>query len=203
MKIKPFYLLIAFIVGMIVSYFVFSGRSEEMKIVIPSQENTKTIFNPIPERIYDTIYYDSIERVKVLKVVRVENPVNKELLLKYEQAVKDNDSLRMIALFKEAVTERIYKEFLEDSVQVIQVESSVIGILKSQVISYKTKERIIKLQSEKLKPSVFLGGFAYGLAEDPVFGIGANLLNRKKNKLLSIGYDTKKRVHLGFTVKLF
>jgi len=193
------YLVIA---GLVI-YILMIGRSEEKEIVIPSQENTMSVENPVEESRVDTIYKDSIRRVEVLKIVKVKNPVNKELLAKYEKAVSENDSLKQLQLYKEAITERRYNETFEDSVQTISVESNVIGTLKSQVVNYKTKERTVKVQSDKLKPSVFVGGFSYGTFEEPVFGANMNLLNKDKNKLFTIGYDTQKRVHFGVTIKLF
>lgn len=193
------YLVIA---GLVI-YILMIGRSEEKEILIQSQENTMSVENPVEESRVDTIYKDSIRRVEVLKIVKVENPVNKELLAKYEKAVSENDSLKQLQLYKEAITERRYNETFEDSVQTISVESNVIGTLKSQVVNYKTKERTVKVQPDKLKPSVFVGGFSYGTFEEPVFGANMNLLNKDKNKLFTIGYDTQKRVHFGVTIKLF
>ncbi len=190
------------IAGLLI-YILMIGKSEEKEIVIPSQENTMSVENPVEELRVDTIYKDSIRRVEVLKIVKVENPVNEELLAKYEKAVFENDSLKQLNLYKEAVTERKYNETFEDSIQTISVESNVIGTLKSQVVNYKTKERTVKVQPDKLKPSVFVGGCFYGIFEEPVFGANMNLLNKDKNKLFTIGYDTQKRVHFGVTIKLF
>lgn len=181
---------------------LYNGKGEE-QIVIPSQENTMSIDNPLSVIRTDTIYKDSIRKIEVLKVVRVENPVNEELFAEYEKAVKDNDSLKQAILFKEAVTERKYKEIYEDSVQIITVESDVVGTLTSQAVHYKTRQKTVSFEPIKKKSSLFAGGFIYGNSEETAFGANLNLQNKEKNKIFTVGYDTKKRVHFGLTFKLF
>lgn len=190
------------IIGLVI-YILSIGKPEEKEVLIPSLENEMKIELPVEEARVDTIYKDSIQKIEVLKIVEVENPVNKELLQKYQEAVNDNDSLKQLALYEEAVTERLYSEAFEDSIQVINVKSNVIGTLTSQVVKYRTKERSVKVESERMKPSVFVGGFSYGIFEDPVFGASVNLLNKNRTKVFTAGYDTEKRVHFGVTIKLF
>lgn len=196
---KTFYLVLV-IIALII--YIISIKKEQKEIIIPSVENTKIIENPVPVVKYDTIYKDRLKKIEVEKIVKVKNPINKELYSKYEQALKENDSLKQITLYKEAITERNYKEIFEDSIQVITVKSEVTGFLNKQTINYKTKERTIVI-SERNKPSFYVGAFAYDFTNNPSFGANLNLLNKKKTKIFTVGYDTKNRVHAGITLKLF
>ncbi|MGD2113423.1 MAG: hypothetical protein PVG07_00110 [Acidobacteriota bacterium] len=187
----------------LVIYIVSLRQKEEEQIIVPSQENEMTVENPIEEQRFDTVIYkDSIRNIEVVKVVKVENPVNEDLLEKYEQAIKDNDRLKQISLYKEAITERKYNQVFEDSVQTITVKSEVIGTLKTQSVHYLTKPNIISVQKEPEKISLFAGGFAYGFKE-PAFGLNLNLVNKEKNRIFIVGYDTKNVVHIGVTFKIY
>lgn len=189
------------IIIVLVVWIVRLYNKEEEQIVIPSQENTMTSENPVAVIRVDTIFNDSIH--EVLKVVEVENPVNEELFAEYEEAVRNNDSLKQVILFKDAVTERRYKEIYEDTIQIITVESDVVGTLLNQTVNYKTKPRIVSIKHEKNKLEVFGGGFVYSDFEETVFGAALSLENKDKNKIFTFGYDTKKCVHVGVTFKLF
>jgi hypothetical protein len=79
----------------------------------------------------------------------------------------------------------------------------VIGFLKYQVINYKTKPRIINLDLPKKKLSIYAGGFLYDMIEEPAMGVNLSLMNGGKNRLYTIGFDSRNRVHFGVTYKLF
>lgn len=182
------------------------GKKEPEVIMIPAQENEFTVENPVAEVRFDTIYKDLIRKVEIEKIVYKENPVNKELLSKYEKAMIDNDSLKQLELFKEAVTERNYKQTFEDSVQTITVQSEVIGTLKLQSLKYNIKPRQIIIPATVMKPSLFVGGFSYMDVKNlgaPVVGVNISFLNKEKKKSFTFGYDTQKSVHIGMNIKLF
>jgi hypothetical protein len=193
------------IIAALVVYILMIGKSEEIEVKIPSVENTFEKNDLVPEVRFKTIYKDSITKKEVLKVVEVENPVNKELLKKYEKAMRANDSLLRFTLYKEAITEKSYKEKFEDSVQVITVTSQVIGTLTSQSLHYKTKPQRMKVKSNKVKPSLFLGGFvALPMKEEfqvQTYGLRLQLVNRKRT--ISVGFDNKQNINFGIGLKLF
>ena len=147
----------------------------------------------------DTITISDTE----VRIVNVPNPVNQELLEKYNKAT---DSLSKLELHKEAITERLYKETLTDSVQTITVSSKVIGTLKEQKISYKTNPVNIEIKSKKPSLEVFAGGTTTIPTEvGQKIGLGAtlSLLNKNKSQIYSVGYDANKNVIVGVSFKLF
>ena len=117
--------------------------------------------------------------------------------------MKANDSLQAVKVFKEAIKERKYTETLEDSVQVITVKSEVVGTLKRQFISYETKPQTVRFETGRDKPKVYVGTFlSVPTIENqrPAFGLNLQFTNKKQS--LIIGYDTKKQVLVGLSVKL-
>jgi len=196
-----------FVIAALVIYILMTGKSEVVEVKIPSKENSVKISDPEPEVRVDTIYKNVfIEGKKVVqkRVIEVENPVNKELLKKYEEAVKANDSIQQVKVFKDAIKERKYTERLEDSVQVITVKSEVIGKLKKQVISYETKPRVIKFKTNRTKPVVYIGGFAnLPTIQDAKPSFGLQIQISSKKGVLTSGIDIQKKIHIGYAIKLF
>lgn len=195
-----------FIIAALVIYILMIGRSEVV-VKIPSKENSVKIENPEPEIQVDTIYKNIFINGKEViqkRIVEVENPVNKELLQKYQEAVKANDSLRQVKIFKDAIKERKYTERLEDSIQVITVKSVVVGTLKNQSIAYKTKEQTLRIPVKRVRPTVYVGGFTnIPTIPDiaPTFGVQVQIANKKR--VLTLGFDNQKQVHVGLAIKLF
>lgn len=198
-KYVPYYIIAALLL-----YILMIGKKETVEIVIPSKTGSVEISNPKPEKEVDTVYIDTTDQTKGFRLVEVENPLNQELLQKYEEAVKANDSLQAVKVFKEAIKERKYTERLEDSVQVITVRSEVVGTLKRQSIAYKTKEQVIQVKTKRIRPSVYLGGFSNlptipeGL---PTFGVQVQIANKKR--IITFGIDNQKQIHVGLALKLF
>lgn len=195
------YLIIA---GLLV--YIFSMEKEIIQVKIPSKENSVKIADPISEvrvdTIYKTVFRDGKRKV-VKEVVTVENPVNKDLLDKYEEAKKSNDSLLLDKIFREAITERLYTEKLVDSVQTITVKSEVIGTLKSQIISYKTNPQTITIKKWK-RASIYIGGFSYlPTIDGESISVGLQLQVVNKKRVLTFGFDNTKKVHVGIAFKLF
>lgn len=193
---------IPYLVIVILVLYIFSLENTETEITIKPVKNEKKIKNPVPIQKLDTTY-KMLNKKEVVKIIKVKNPVNDELLTAYEIATKENDSLKQLQLYKEAVTERTYKEVLEDSIQTITVKSDVVGTLKNQFISYETKLKVIKVK--KIKTSLYVGAFTYTQLnlDEAKIPIGVKLGYFKKNKIYSIGYDTNKRVQFGVAFKLF
>lgn len=194
------------IIAVLLVYVLMIREGEEGQIQIPIKENVFEVVDPKPEILFDTIYVKT-EGVKEegFKLVEKENPINKELLEKYEAAIKANDSLLQLNLYKKAITENTYKETFEDSVQKIEVTSLVVGTLKSQSVHYKTKPKTYTFKAKKIKPSVYIGGFvALPTKEEfavQTYGVKIGIVNKKK--LFSVGFDNKKNINLGLSIKLF
>lgn len=198
-KYIPYYVILGLLI-----YIFMIGKKEKIEVVIPLKSGTVKILNPVSEVRVDTVFIDSTNKKKGFRVVEVENPKNKELEAAYKEALKNNDSLKQAALFYSSITERKYSERLEDSIQVVTVESEVIGTLKNQKISYKTKPQIISLGVKKEKPVVYIGGFVnLTNKEDLKRSAGVQVQVANKKRVLTIGFDNQKTILVGYSLKLF
>lgn len=200
------FLIGGLILGFLSSFLVY-GEPEEVEVIIPSVQNEYKIENPVADVRVDTVYRTVFEKGKAIEkieLVSVVNPVNQKFMKKYNEALKENDSLKQLHIFKEAIRERKYTEVLEDSVQVITVKSDVIGTLKSQLIHYETKEQVLKIDVRKKTGSFFVGGFSKVPLmenEEVTFGLKLDLVEEKN--IISAGFDNQKNVIIGYTLKLF
>lgn len=192
------------IIVILVVYISTLREKQQEAVEVPANENKFFIDSPIEKKRFDSIIYrDSITEREIIKIIPVENPLNDSLLANYKQAMKENDSLKQLALYKEAITERIYEERFEDTIQTIIVETEVVGTMKSQFVKYNTRPKTIIVEHEEIKKiSLYAGGFVSDINE-PALGLNLNLLNREKNKIFTIGFDTEKRLHIGATFKIY
>lgn len=135
-----------------------------------------------------------------------EHPINKELMLKYQEA---KDSLEKLILYKEAIKERSYKEKFKDGTQTIEVSTKVQGKLLNQSVEYEiypdtiTKNIQVPIELPKKKTKVFAGGELIILSPNRNPALKANLMiQNKKDNIWSIGYDTQKNIYIGYNIKL-
>lgn len=183
--------VIAVLIGMAIMFFIKKPQVKEVKV--PFRVEVKV---PVIERVFDTI----LKPFEVKKEVVVRD---EKLIEKYKKA---NDSLKE-ALFNSAVTVREYKEVFEDSTITITVGANVTGTLNSLIAEYKTKPRIIVLDTTlKVKvPDYSRSIGVYGevglptnmnsksMISTPVLKIGFDISN-KKNWIYGGSFDTEKRV---------
>lgn len=188
------------IIAALLLYILMIDTSEKKVITIAPSSGEIQIDTPKPEVRTDTVTIT--EKGKVIKqVVEVENPINKELLKKYNDA---KDSIQKLKVFKESIRERLYVETLTDSIIRITVKSETVGTLKSQNISYTTKAREIEVNTGKRKPALYLGAFTTIPTEGQgEIDIGANLTLTNKKNTFTLGVTQKKTIHLGIAFKLF
>lgn len=119
--------VVAVLVGMAIMFFIKKPQIKEVKV--PFRVEVEV---PVIEKVFDTVF----EPQEIIKKVVVKN---EKLIEEYKKA---NDSLKE-ALFNSAVTVREYREVFEDSTITITVGAKVTGTLNSLVAEYKTKPRII------------------------------------------------------------
>jgi hypothetical protein len=155
-------------------------------INVPSTIGTfALVFNPTP------VYVESINNSIVLQ---------KYLNLK--------DSISKIELVRDVTLEREYKEVYEDSIQKIDVYTKVQGKLLKQSLNYLIKPSIVYAEEKTiinsyLPKNKFLLGvetvLPFNSGYKPTIKTNLLLLN-KKNNILSISYDTDKRLWLGYNI---
>ena len=79
-KYIPYYIIAALLL-----YILMIGKKEVVEVVIPSKTGSVEISDPKPEKEVDTVYIDTTDQTKGFRLVEVENPLNQELLQKYEE----------------------------------------------------------------------------------------------------------------------
>ena len=160
-------------------------------VEVPAKSGQMVIEKPEPIVHYDTIYKD--------KIVVKENPVNKELLTKYEQAT---DSLEKLKLYRDAITIRDYKQTFKDKNQEITVSSKVTGTLERQEISYDIPSYQVKYKNPTEGFYVGVGASSsYRYLELPSLEVGAALVNNKK--IYSVGVGTDQTIRINVKQKIF
>jgi len=180
--------VVAVLVGMAIMFFIKKPQIKEVKV--PFRVEVEV---PVIEKVFDTVF----EPQEIIKSVVVKND---KLIEEYKKA---NDSLKE-ALFNSAVTVREYREVFEDSTITITVGAKVTGTLNSLVAEYKTKPRIIVVDTTLTVdvPDYSRSIVVYGEAgmptmqntqAPPVLKVGFDISN-KKNWVWGGSYDTEKRV---------
>lgn len=171
--IAPYLIIVALVA------YICTMKQEVQTITIPAHENSRVISAPQPISVADS-------------------KLSVELLSKFKQT---KDTIIKEKLYREAVQERTYKEVLEDSVQTITVETTVIGAISDQIISYRTNPIKKELKSLKSSTNIYLGAFT---RLSPVQNaVGVNMTLKHGKKLITLGYDTSKTISLGVSIKLF
>jgi hypothetical protein len=180
--------VVAVLVGMAIMFFIKKPQIKEVKV--PFRVEVEV---PVIEKVFDTVF----EPQEIIKKVVVKND---KLIEEYKKA---NDSLKE-ALFNSAVTVREYKEVFEDSTITITVGAKVTGTLNSLIAEYKTKPRIIIVDTTLTVevPDYSRSVVVYGevgmptmqnTQAPPVLKVGFDISN-KKNWVWGGSYDTEKRV---------
>ncbi len=180
--------VVAVLVGMAIMFFIKKPQIKEVKV--PFRVEVEV---PVIEKVFDTVF----EPQEIIKSVVVKND---KLIEEYKKA---NDSLKE-ALFNSAVTVREYREVFEDSTITITVGAKVTGTLNSLVAEYKTKPRIIVVDTTLTVdvPDYSRSVVVYGevgmptmqnTQAPPVLKVGFDISN-KKNWVWGGSYDTEKRV---------
>lgn len=179
--------VVAVLIGMAIMFFIRKPQIKEVKVPFKVEVEV-----PVIEKVFDTIY----PKAKVVK------EVDTSLVEQYKKA---NDSLKK-ALFESAVTVREYKEVFEDSTITITVGANVTGTLNSLIAEYKTKPRVVVLDTTltvdvpDYSRSISVYGelgmpTIQGIEASPVFKAGFDISN-KRNWIWGGSYDTEKRVWL-------
>ena len=199
MNITKYIKFLPYVVIVVLALLLWSkGTPEDTTVVIPPITNTISHPSPKPITVYDTI------KVKgKTEYVKVENPVNKELLNKYNSAV---DSIAKLNVLKDAITERTYEEVYDDNFQVITVKSKVVGSLLNQKVDYTSKPQIVPFKTSKDKWGLYAGGSISmpitrsEMTVVPVVGANLDLVTNKN--IFSLGINSNKTIKIGFAFKL-
>jgi hypothetical protein len=168
-------------------------------MIKPNKVEVKTNTITIPEysTIVDTVFVERIE-YKTIVVKDGTAVVNKN---KYEEYVKEIDTIKKKEQFVKAITVRDYKITLVDDARIkIDVNSKVEGNLLSSNASYTIKEQLVEPKTIYRNPrvSLILGAeVGYKNMEfNPRIMGGVQTSN---GNIFSIGFDIDANISVGFS----
>ena len=184
----------------VVIAFLFKPQKKESFSVLVKE---KEITIPAKVGAFDTIYNPQ-QISPTIKLVK--NPINQKLLSQYNSLL---DSISRLQFVKQVITEREYSEAYEDNFIKIDIYTNVIGTMLKQAPKYviKTSKVIVRdtvtIHYNKPPTNKILGGLEVGV---PIEGEqirvkGSMYLQNKKYNILSVGFDNRKTVWLGYIVK--
>jgi len=188
----------------IVILFLFrSSETPEPEIIIKD----RIVEVPGKDGKLDTIYLP--------KPINIKNPINTELLSKYNSL---KDTVAKLELFKTVIEERDYNEVYEDNIQKITIYTKVQGKLLKQAPKYEIKPSTIVIKDtttinyNKPPTNKLLIGLETGLPLDiftkKEIGIinpvvkGSIYFQNKKSNIITAGFDSNKTIWAGYIIKL-
>ena len=135
--------------------------------------NTKQVMT-VPAKVggfKDSIEYKEVEKVRETlvyikgKEIKVENPVNKELLENFIQLQKENDSLKLLKLYVKAIEEHEGNYTFNNEDMDLNIYTNVRGSILNIKPTYKIRERVLEV---KEKETVFASyaGLSLGTTTD-------------------------------------
>ena len=187
----------AIIVALILYIFLFDGCGKDKGITttVATPEVTGSfpaVINPAPNPAPKPEYRYLAGKDKT-DTITVENPVNIDLWNYYvnaEQSKKDS-------IHADAIGEREYTLNNED--KFLKTTSHI--KTRGELLSYQLTEYTIKPQDVEIKnPFRLLAGFEIGntIELDDVSAKGNLMLQNRKGNILSVGYDTNRRIYAGY-----
>jgi len=205
-------IVVLIIVGIFLFQHFFPGSDEPIEdVTIITPEEVGEVKKVVDSIATDTIYIDRFLPGKVLPA-RTELVVDSLYKAKYEEAVKDNDSLAAKNLFLESIALDTYEGNLIDNKD-IRIDGKFLtrGKLLEYDVTYKIKSDTITYTPEivtRYPKFSLVGGIELGLPTDPLANtnplISAHIgFRNKKGNTLSVGMDSERRVTVGYEITLF
>lgn len=180
------------IVGFFISYFIFKGEVNIVKVPIEIEV-------PVPG-VKDSFPYE----VPVLKPYPIENPINKELTAELAKAKSELDSLNII---KDFIKPKFYTKTFEDEVQKIKVDMIASGSVDNVKVDYNIFPKIIIVDTVidveiPKKAELYIGGGLilptdFTIVKSPSVAPGILLVNKKHTKTFTANYDFVNKVAIG------
>jgi len=182
-----------------------SSETVKPKIITVTIPEKKGSFIPIkPETIL-------ITKTKIVKgdPTITENPLN-EKLLEENKILKDkfksvSDSIKL-DMFEEANQITQFSSKFEDDNQIIYINGTARGEVKEITPSYTIKQQKADVSiKEKLPGLRVLGGVEVGNTKtlDDLSFKGSVLFQNRKGNIISAGYDTDKKIWVGYYRSIF
>jgi hypothetical protein len=156
---------------------------------------TNVVHVPITKKVRDTagvgFYVSQID-----KLFEENNRMQMEFL--------KMDSLQQIEAYNKAIEINAFKQSFDDDYINAQVSGEVSGKIHAIKFDYTIKPQTMEVDAPKVRNHLYLGvNVANSLSlNKPLFSASIGIQNKKSN-ILSIGFDSEKRIGLNYFVKLF
>ena len=195
-KIKNYSIAVLIIALAILSYVHFQPVDD---VTIITEEKIGEVEEKITEVVRDTIFIETI-------IPGQSQPQRKEIVVDstykadYEQAIKDNDILKAKNLFLESIS--------------LDIKIDGKFLTRGKLLEYKIDYKI-KSDTLKFKPTIkyqhpkltLLPGVKLTVPTNPLGDSKPNVeinlgIQGKKGNIISVGFDTEKRVTVGYNIAL-
>lgn len=190
--------IIGFLLGGLGMYFIMKGEIKEIEVPIKIEVPV-----PVIEKQFDTIKLPA----EIIKLPG-ETIIDSTYFTKYQEL---KTQMEKDSVFKDAITIREYRPFVEDDTIRIDIYSKVRGTLLENQISYKTKPYNISLDTTVTvqvpqKGAFYVGGsilYPYRESElKPSLKGAINHLNKKHNKIYNLQIDPlNETIEVGITFR--
>tara|TARA_R110002049_G_scaffold231127_1_gene403360 strand:- start:4868 stop:5503 length:636 start_codon:yes stop_codon:yes gene_type:complete len=206
-KIKNYSIAVLIIALAILSYVHFQPVDD---VTIITEEKIGEVEEKITEVVRDTIFIETI-------IPGQSQPQRKEIVVDstykadYEQAIKDNDILKAKNLFLESISLDTWDGNLVDNKD-IKIDGKF--LTRGKLLEYKIDYKI-KSDTLKFKPTIkyqhpkltLLPGVKLTVPTNPLGDSKPNVeinlgIQGKKGNIISVGFDTEKRVTVGYNIAL-
>jgi len=193
------------ILSLIIIIFVQRGCSAQtsqskQKVIIPEKKgefkNPSAIINSKGKK--DSIVYKD-------KVVVTENPFNKKLAEDFILSQKENDSLKALKLYLNAIEEREQTYVFDNKDTKLEIYTKTRGEILNITPKYTIKEReeTVTVKNKEIVFALYAGG---GLKSNitlgelnPTINLGAQ---NKKGDILYVQYGTDKSIQIGYNFRI-
>ena len=125
---------------------------------------------------------------------------NNRMQLEFQQM----DSLAQIQAYVKAIEINAFKQRFNDDYIDAYVSGEISGKIHAMKFDYTIKPQQIEVTAPKVKNKYFVG---FGVSNNSqfnasLFNVGVGIQNKKSN-ILSIGFDSEKRISLNYFIKVF
>lgn len=155
-KLAP-YLVILILIGMLFFKGCGSAAPETFTVKVPEVSGEfkpeAPKYDPVPEIPYVIQWKD--------RTIKIPNPVNDSLLNAYTAAMAENDSLKQLLLYVDAIQLRTFTNTFEDDYLNLSIKGQVQGYLQYLKPEYTIKERSLEVESPETALRI-LAGFEFG-----------------------------------------
>jgi hypothetical protein len=194
------------ILSLIVIIFVQRSCSAQtsqskQKIIVPEKKgeftNPSAILNTKGKK--DSIVYKD-------KIVRTENPFNKKLAEDFILSQKENDSLKALKLYLNAIEEREQTYVFDNKDTKLEIYTKTRGEILKITPKYIIKEReeIVMVKNKENVFALYAGGGISNSTSLNNFAAEAHIgMQNKSGDIISAGYDTQKNISIRYYRQIF